>query len=73
MQYLIPQKHLRPWDPGYLKATDVNWHVKVGDPPAVPIVCLMLGRQHHHVEQSCASIQPSFRCTNSLFGFCLDS
>ena len=31
------------------------------------------GWWHQHVDQCCANIQPHFRCTNSLFGFSLDS
>ena len=41
----------------------------MGGSPAAPIVCPVLGQRYQHLFQCCADIQPSFRCTNSVFVF----
>ena len=61
---------------GKLKAIAANWCQDMGHlhgTPAALMVCSTLGRRHQLVTQCCASIQPSFRRTHCMFGFCPDS
>ena len=70
--YTTNTHRLKPWDPGYMKNTDVNWRMKVSDRrdfSAVPIVCPSLGRRHQHVAQCCAKIRPSLRAQTVCLSF----